>query len=405
MRVAFIGMGAMGLPMAGRVAAVEGIDLVACDLNPARLAMAGEFARTTDSVSVAIADADVIFSVVPADAHVLAVAEQIGAHGRPGQVYVDFSTIGPETVDRVARDLAMAGITVVSMALTRSTAAAQAGELVLFGGGMDDELSALLEPALSAMSVEVRACETLGGAKALKLANNMVVAGIDVAVCEAIVLGGAFGLSATEVVAAIGAHGASSWALTNHIETYVLPDDLGPGRFSTNYMAKDVSLFSTMALGQGGPGVLAALVSAQYRGTVAMGFGNHYHMIVRRWQELAGRRYGRLGEVLEPTADLPRTLAHSIAGTHIVLSEDALAATTATGVARREGAAHLIAGSAGNAYLEALLADDPRGIPDVETTRHGLDTAIALSEQAHLPSILLAATRALLDPTRPRADP
>lgn len=402
MKIAFIGLGAMGLPMARRLATVGGADVVACDIDAGRLALAAEFASTTTSIAEAVAGAEAIFTVLPADQHVHAVVEELAHHVSPGQVYIDFSTIGPATITDAASRFADLGVATVSMALTRSTAAAQAGELVLFAGGLDDELADRFREPFEAMAIDVRRTAGIPGAKALKLANNMIIACIDVAVCEALVLGESLGATAEEVVAALRRNGADSWALVNHIEKYVLPDDLGPGRFSTRYMAKDVQLFSRMALDVGVPAVLAGLVSAQYRGTVAIGLGDHYHMIVKRWQEsAAGRHPSTPNDVPVPPSetDLPRELdaiGRALAGIQLLATDDGLAACEATGVPRTEAAAHLLGGSAGNDYLATVAADAPYDGPDHQSMVDGLDRVIDLSEDLAVPSLCYETARRLL---------
>lgn len=396
-RIAFLGLGAMGLPMARNLSRHPQIDVVVYDVSSERLARGAAFAETAESVKEAIQDADAIFSVVPADVHVQAVAADVAEYGRPGQIYADFSTISPSTIAAVAARLSEREIETVSLALTRSTAAAEAGELVLFSSQIPESIRSWFESALEMMSIEVRTVSGLGGPKAIKLANNMVIACIDVGVIEVLVLAEAVGLSAPDVTRGIKEGGADSWAIVNHIEKYVLPDDLGPGRFSTAYMAKDVDLFSAMALENGVPAVLAGLVSAQYRGTVAHGLGDHYHMIVKRWQEWAANR-----TAAEKPADrgIGETtvvdLARSVAGVHLLASEDALAAAHAWGVPREEAIDHLLGGSAGNEYLESLVPGGDSTHPPLESILASLDELAGLSERLSVPSILLEASRRLL---------
>ena len=78
----------------------------------------------------------------------------------------------------------------ISVAVTRGTAAAEVGQLALYVGAEGDVLPEL-GPAFDAMASEVRTVGGLGAAKALKIANNIVLACVDIAICEAIVLAGA----------------------------------------------------------------------------------------------------------------------------------------------------------------------------------------------------------------------
>src|SRR5687767_9020732 len=102
MRIAFIGLGAMGLPIARRLASVADVELILYDLSRDRLDLAQPLGRIARSVAEATAEADAVFSVLPADRHVESVVADIAVAARPGQIYVDFSTIAPATMNRAA---------------------------------------------------------------------------------------------------------------------------------------------------------------------------------------------------------------------------------------------------------------------------------------------------------------
>jgi 2-hydroxy-3-oxopropionate reductase len=357
MRLAFVGLGAMGLPMATRLSQVDDIELTLFDLDPQRLAMAEALGRRADSFADAVADADVVFTVLPADPHVAAAVNEMVQHGRTGQLFVDFTTIGPQTIVDAATRLAAHGIDTVSVALTRSTAAAASGELALFAGGLS-VAHGRLQAAFDAMATEVRDVGGIDTAKAVKLANNMIVASLDVAICEAIVFGAALGHSSAEVVSALKDTDADSWPLRYHIERYAVPEDLGPGRFSTRYMAKDVALYSRMAHANGMPAQLAGIVTAQYRGTSAHGLGDSYHMSVMYWQQHAAaldRRAG--GDDAGPAADELRLLVDGVAALQVLVTEEALASLAPTGLSRWDAADHLVTGASQNYHLERVATE------------------------------------------------
>src|SRR5699024_8112240 len=104
------------------------------DVDEARLAAADGLGRLAGSVAEATRGTEAVFTILPADQHVEAVVAEIEAAGSPGQVVVDLSTIGAATIERVAGRLGDAGLATVSAAITRGTAAARRGELVLFVG-------------------------------------------------------------------------------------------------------------------------------------------------------------------------------------------------------------------------------------------------------------------------------
>lgn len=394
-RIAFIGLGAMGLPMARRIAAVDGVELATFDLRADRLDAMKGISRTAASIADAVRGADAVFTVLPADEHVVAVAEEVAAAAAGNRWLVDFSTIGPETIERVARRLKPLGTETVSVCLTRSTAAAQAGDLGLFVGGCA-EVPTPLRPAFDAVASDVFMVGGLGSAKAFKIINNTVVAVLDILLCETIVLGGLASLSAEEVTTALSGPESDSWALRNHIIKYVLPDDLGPGRFSTRYMAKDVSLCLDFARAHGAPAFFGGLASAYYRGAAAHGFGEDYHMKVIRWLE-AGAAVPR--PVAVGRAEVLSTLVSGVASVEALVSYETLTLARLAGFTDSDAVDHLESGSAGNAgFRWWRLAPDERGPgPTIGELVEGIERVIELANRLDVPAMIfeLARHRAL----------
>ncbi len=394
MHIAFVGLGAMGLPMATRLSQVDDIELTLFDLDPERLAMGRTLGRCADSFADAVADAEVVFTVLPADQHVSAVAAEMAEHGRAGQLFVDFTSIGPQTIVDVADKLAAHGIDTVSVALTRSTAAAISGKLALFAGGLS-VADTRLHTAFAAMATEVRDVGGIDTAKAMKLANNMIVASLDVAICEVIVFGAALGFSSAEVVSALKDTDADSWPLRYHIERYAVPEDLGPGRFSTRYMAKDVALYSRMAHAHGMPAHLAGIVTAQYRGTVAHGLGDHYHMSVMYWQQRAAGLDQRSPNDVAPetAADELRLLVDGVAALQVLLTEEALASLAPTGLERWDAADHLVTGASQNHYLERVAAErlEPPSTERAADAAAALERVCRAADRHEMPALMFEA--------------
>src|SRR4051794_5651389 len=160
-----VGIGAMGLPIARRLAAAPGLELSVFDVESARLDALDVPARRATSVADAASDADAVFTVLPADRHVEAVADELAAVANGG-LFVDFSTIGPATIERIAARLADRGMRTISVAVTRGTAAAEVGQLALYVGAEGD-VPPELGLAFDAMASEVRTVGGLGAAKAL----------------------------------------------------------------------------------------------------------------------------------------------------------------------------------------------------------------------------------------------
>ena len=389
MRIGFVGLGAMGLPMARNLARAEGIEVVFHDVRPEVLAEVAGLGATAASIAELTGGVDVVFSVLPADEHVASVAAQVRGAGRAGQAFVDFSTIHPDTNERVARELAEVGVDTVGVALTRSTAAAQAGELALYMGGPQAWIDEL-EPAWRAMATETLVFANARAAKAMKVINNMVVSTIDQLVCESIVLGAGLDVAAADVCRALAAGGADSWALHNHIERYVLPEDLGPGRFSTRYMAKDVRLCAELARSISLPAFFAGLSRAYYRGSVAHGRGDDYHMIAIRLIEQAANlgRPSTSPPAGEADPEAAPAIARGAAAVQTLISLEALAIAERSSLSPAEAAHGLETGSGGNESLRRLVGDAGAAEPwTLEGLLADLEPTMALAERVQAPAI------------------
>jgi 3-hydroxyisobutyrate dehydrogenase-like beta-hydroxyacid dehydrogenase len=375
-RIAFIGLSPTGIAIAERLARDDGLELALYDVVPARLAEARALGRTAASVGDAAEGSDAVFTLLPADPHVRAVADEVARDARPGRVFADFSTIAPATIDAVALQLAGAGMPTLGVTIARGTA----GELGLFVGGEAPLAEALAAP-FDAMATEVRLVGTAGAAKAIKLADHMVSSCIDVAICEALVIGQRLGVSADAISSALLTAGGDSWALRNHIIKHVLPGDLG--QFTMRHLARDVRLFTELAAVEGTPALLAGAALASYRGTVADGFEDDYHPIVMRWLE----RSAGSGEPRGPADDHLTTLIAGVVAIQALASHEALAALRARGIAPAVAAGHLMSGSAANESLEgAARALEAGELPPVGEP---LARAAALAAAVDVPALML----------------
>jgi hypothetical protein len=242
------------------------------------------------------------------------------------------------------------------------------------------------------MASEVRTVGGLAAAKALKIANNIVLSCLDIAICEALVLAHRYGHPAEAVTEQLAAAGVRSWALENHIVKFVLPDELGPGYFSTRHMLKDVELFLDLAREQGAPAVLAGVAAACYRGTIAAGLGEHYHPVVIRWLE-AGASSDRVTTAAtaeSPGRDALAEICDAVEAVQALVSLDALRAVCRTGIGATEAAGHLDSGSAANASLALTAAylDGDTASFSAPAAVEALAGAVALANAMSVPTFM-----------------
>lgn len=212
MRVGWVGVGRMGLPMARRLAAA-GHEVAAFDIDPAgpaRLAAGG--ARAAGSAAEAAAGAEAVFSSVPDDDALRAAA--LGADGTlaalgPGAVHVDMSTVSPEASGEVAAAAAARGAAYLRAPVSGSVTLAEAGGLTVMVSGPEPAL-ARLRPVLGLLGSRVFHVGDGEQARYLKLAVNNMVHATAVAMAESLALGRRGGLDWDRMLEVIGASAVAS---------------------------------------------------------------------------------------------------------------------------------------------------------------------------------------------------
>lgn len=245
-RIAVIGLGNMGLPMAGNLAKaqhnVTGFDLVA-----ANIAKADERGvKAAKTAADAVADAEIVLTMLPAGKHVLEVYGQILAAARKGTVFIDSSTIDVASA-RVAHDLARkAGMIPLDAPVSGGTGGAEAGTLTFMVGG---EAAAFekAKPVLEKMGKKVVHCGDAGAGQAAKVCNNMILGVTMIAVSEGFLLGEKLGLSPQKLFDVVSTATAQCWAINSYAPVAGLvptaPSNRGfSGGFANNLMLKDMKL-------------------------------------------------------------------------------------------------------------------------------------------------------------------
>ncbi|MGW6915800.1 NAD(P)-dependent oxidoreductase [Kitasatospora sp. NPDC054939] len=232
-KIAFIGLGGMGAPMAARLL-TAGHRLTVWNRTPARAeALAAAGAQVADSAAGAVRDADVVITMLADPAAVLAVVAEIAPALKPGATLVDASTVGPDTVRTVA-GLLPEGVALVDAPAMGSVDRAAEGTLLLFAGGEVERVRPVLD-----LLGSVTPCGPSGSGAALKLVMiNAVIGGVAL-VAEAMALADALGVpeeSARTALAAGPLGGAAGRAFAEGVH------------FPIRLAAKDVAL----ALGAAG---------------------------------------------------------------------------------------------------------------------------------------------------------
>ncbi|MDA0635111.1 2-hydroxy-3-oxopropionate reductase [Nonomuraea sp. MCN248] len=187
MTIAFIGLGIMGSPMAANLVKA-GHDVVGYDLSARRVAeLESRGGKGAAGVAEAVADADLVITMLPDSPQVEEVAPVILAHGAAGLIYLDMSTIKPETSRRVAREAAAKGVRALDAPVSGGERGAVDGTLSIMVGGAAEDFEAA-RPVLGALGTTIVHVGPAGAGQTVKAANQLVVGGVYGLVAEAIVL-------------------------------------------------------------------------------------------------------------------------------------------------------------------------------------------------------------------------
>jgi 3-hydroxyisobutyrate dehydrogenase/2-hydroxy-3-oxopropionate reductase len=271
-KVAFLGLGVMGFPMAGHLAKA-GHSVTVYNRSPAKAqAWVAEFGGAAQATPrEAAMGADIVFSCVGNDNDLRSVT--LGADGAfagmaPGAVFVDHTTASAD----VARELYGAaknlGLAFVDAPVSGGQAGAQNGLLTVMCGG-DAAAFAAVQSTGMAFSRAFTLLGESGAGQLTKMVNQICIAGLVQGLSEAIAFGQKAGLDMNQVLDVIGKGAAQSWQLDNRGKTMVADKfDFG---FAVDWMRKDLGLVLDEAKRNGARLPVTALVDQFYADVQAMG--------------------------------------------------------------------------------------------------------------------------------------
>ena len=244
-RTGFVGLGAMGLPMARNLHR-HGLLAATWNRSPGKAAaLAAETGvPAAESLADLAAVCDVVVTCVSADQDLLDVLEALLPGLRPGAVVVDCSTVAAGTARDAARRLAAAGAGFLDCPVSGGTEGARAGTLSIMVGG-EPEVLARARPVLEAMGGSITHMGPAGAGQAAKATNQVMVAGINQAVTEALAFGRAQGLPMDELIAALESGAAGNWFLSKRGRTMIRGEF--PLGFKVSLHAKDLEICRLMA--------------------------------------------------------------------------------------------------------------------------------------------------------------
>ena len=271
-RVAFIGLGVMGFPMAGWLAKA-GYDVTVYNRTRSKAeAWAEEYnGRAAASIAEAAAAGQFVFTCVGDDPDLREVVlggEGVLAAMQPGSVFIDHTTASADLAREIASAGQADGIPCIDAPVSGGQAGAENGQLTIMCGG-DEDAYAAAEPVMQAYAKSVRLLGKPGAGQLTKMVNQIAIAGLVQGLSEALNFAGRAGLDQAAVIDVIAKGAAQSWQMENRWETMI--DGEFEFGFAVEWMRKDLRICLQEARQNGAELPVAALVDQFYADVEGMG--------------------------------------------------------------------------------------------------------------------------------------
>ena len=271
-RVGFIGLGAMGWPMAGHLKRAGTLVAVANRSAAKAQAFAAENAV---AAPVALADlagmCNVIVLCVSADADVMAVTREIAAQAKPGTIVIDHSTVSSQTAQQAHAIMRAVGGDFLDAPVSGGVEGAKNGKLSIMVGGDADTLGCV-RSVLESYAARISHMGGTGAGQNTKAVNQVLVAGIAQGVCEGLALGEALGLDPDVLLPTLLSGAAGCWFLDKRGATMLRSEF--SGGFKLSLLHKDLNIVRGLAEAAGTDRSIIEKSLADYARLMAQGHGD-----------------------------------------------------------------------------------------------------------------------------------
>lgn len=270
--VAFLGLGVMGLPMAGHLARAGHRTTVYNRSAAKAAAWAAEYGgRTAATPREAAQGAQIVFACVGNDDDLRSVV--LGEHGAfagmpPGAIFVDHTTASAEVARELGAEAERRGLKFIDAPVSGGNLGAINGALTVMCGG-DAQAFEAIKPVAMAFAKAVTLLGPNGAGQLAKMVNQIAIAGLVQGLAEAIAFGERAGLDMKAVLGVIGKGAAQSWQMDNRGPTMV--DGKFDFGFAVDWMRKDLGLCLDEAKRNGARLPVTALVDQFYADVQATG--------------------------------------------------------------------------------------------------------------------------------------
>lgn len=291
-KVAFLGLGVMGFPMAGHLAN-DGYDVTVYNRSPAKAQAWAEkyMGKTAATPREAALDAEIVMACVGNDDDLRSVV--LGDDGAfngmgKGAIFVDHTTASADVARELAEAGAALGIGFIDGPVSGGQAGAENGKLTVMCGGDEGQFSAV-KGAVESYAQAVTLLGPVGAGQLTKMVNQICIAGLVQGLSEGMHFAQKAGLDAKQVAGVISKGAAQSWQMENRFDTMV--DDKFDFGFAVDWMRKDLGIALAEADRLDTSLPVTALVDQFYGDVQALGGGRwDTSSLIRRLRQL-GKAY------------------------------------------------------------------------------------------------------------------
>jgi 3-hydroxyisobutyrate dehydrogenase len=271
MHTGFIGLGAMGAPMAGHLHARGLLAVVGNRTASKAQVLAAQLGVRAAAGAADFSDCETVLLCVSEDADVLHNVQALSEVLKPGACVVDHSTVSADTARQAARILSDRDIGFLDAPVSGGVEGARNGRLSIMVGGQAEVLERA-RPALEAYAARITHMGATGAGQSTKAVNQVLVAGINEAVCEGLALGEKLGLDPDKLLPTLGAGAAGNWFLEKRGAS-MLRSEFVPG-FKCAHLLKDLRIVLGMAKAAGVQTAVIEQALAHYAELVQRGLGD-----------------------------------------------------------------------------------------------------------------------------------
>lgn len=287
MNVGFVGVGAMGTPMAACIARARHALTLYDSVRERAMQVATEHGcRVADGID-GLADSDFVVTMLPTGQIVrdLYLREELAQKLRPGAIAIDMSSSDPVGTRELGAALAASGITLIDAPVSGGVPRAAQGTLTIMIGGDDPAAIDRARPLLRTMGDRLFDTGGLGSGHAMKALNNFVAAAGFAACAEALLAGQRFGLDPTRMVEILNVSTGRSFHTDLVLQEHVVGGKFASG-FQLGLLAKDVRIAADLTRDLRLEAPLVRLVSERFESARdALGYTRDHTEAIKAWDK------------------------------------------------------------------------------------------------------------------------